>query len=132
MARRYRKQIGRMTTAEIRLAAKRIVPLAKQALARLVERCVELSKEEKHAAPRRPPGRGSQLTATDQLLVMFTAQAMSNNPQVIATFTGFNVRTVRRVLSSTKYRKLDEFVAQQVYQAHSSNRSAFWRMIRDA
>lgn len=114
-----------MTTAQIRAAAEEILPLAKLALQRLVDRCTEHSQQGKDKAPRRPRGRGSQLGPADQLLVMYTAQAITDNPRAISTFTGFNVRTVRRVLSSTKYRKLDEYVSQRTYEsfrAHSGIR----------
>jgi hypothetical protein len=108
-----------MTTAEIRAAAETIVPLAELALARLVERCMEIRDrgESARGASRRPRGRGSQLRPADQLLCMFVAQAMTDNPREVAEFTGYNTRTVRRILSSTKYRKLDEYVSQRAYES---------------
>ena len=116
MPSKYRRRAARIkySTAEIRAAAEAIVPVAKGVVQQLIDRCIEITREGKERAPRRPRGRGAQLKPTEQMLVMFWAQTAGGSPRQIGEALGMHPRTVTRVLASKKYEKVDQLVAARV------------------
>lgn len=102
------------STAELKAAAEAIVPVASYVVQQLVDRCVAMSRHGEDRAPRRSRGRGAQLQASEQLLVMFFAQVVTNRPREIADALGMHPRTVARVLASKKYEKVSTVVSTGV------------------
>jgi hypothetical protein len=124
MPSKYRPRAAKIkySTAEVKAAAEAIVPVARHVVQQLVDRCVAMARGEDRA-PRRPRGRGAQLKPTEQLLVMFFAQTLSDRPREIAEALGMHPRTVARVLASKKYEKVDAIVAAGVIRSMGGARA---------
>ena len=117
MPRKYRPVPKiKLSTAQLRRAAESIAPLAFEVAQFVTTRAVEFAKSGE-PAPRRAAHRGSQLTAAQQLGVMMFAVAVDSNAAIVSRVFGYNRKTVRRVLSSSRYRKfhrcVDEAVARR-------------------
>lgn len=99
--RRKPKARIRLTAAEMRGAAAKGGELLGEALDILTERMAPDSI----AANRRARGRGSQLSALEQLMVMAAAALYFQKPKFIAKRFGMHKRTVQRVLATPVYEK---------------------------
>ncbi len=131
MPSKYRKRRKiKYTTEELRRATDAIVPVARGVVEQLIQRCQEIAAGN-DKAPRRSRGRGSQLKPTEELLVMFWAQTVSDRPRAIAAALGMHPRTVARVLSSKKYKKVDEAVAAQTLASIGGVRGLMRNLNRD-
>jgi hypothetical protein len=120
MPTKYRKVPKvKLTTAELRVAAESIAPLAVSVAEHVTRVAVARARDRIVGAGR---GRGKRLTAYEQLAVFFYAVAIAPQPREIARALGMEPRTVRRLLTSKRYERFTAAVDLQIAHTFSMRR----------
>lgn len=104
--RRRRLRRLRWATKFVRQAAEPAADL----LAAVTRAVLERSSVTSSPAPRRRPGRGSELSPALQCAVMVHAAVLGHGTRAIAQHYGVNRGTVRRVLATSTYQTFRECV----------------------
>jgi hypothetical protein len=112
----------KLSTAQLRKAAEAIAPLAFEVAQIVATRAAEFALSGE-PAPRRAAHRGSQLSAAQQLGVMMFAVAVESNASMTSRVFGYNRKTVRRLLRTSRYRKFQAVVEEHVAGMWASSMS---------
>jgi hypothetical protein len=119
MPSKYRKVPKTFTTAELRVAAAAIAPVA-EACARHVATIAADRARTGVVGTRR--GRGQRLSAYEKLAVFFYAVAIEERPREIARVLGMDHFTVRRLLATARYKRFVRFVDARVAESFAMRR----------